>query len=154
MHRDIKPANFVMGIGKASPMVNVIDFGLAKKFRDSKTSLHIPYKQDDYHGVGTSLFAAINTHLGVGTFSLSLMCRGYGMLTLIRLFRIIKKRRPRIPGIYAHLLPTRNTPMAQNPGDARSAHPIRRHTLRSIPHPKTLQPRNGHMGPHPGRQNR
>ncbi|KAG6811326.1 hypothetical protein H0H92_007990 [Tricholoma furcatifolium] len=62
---DQLPANFVMGTGKGSHMVNVIDFGLAKKFRDSKTSSHIPYKQDDYHGVGTSLFAAINTHLGV-----------------------------------------------------------------------------------------
>ncbi|KNZ75498.1 Casein kinase I like protein [Termitomyces sp. J132] len=65
LHRDIKPANFVMGTGKAAHMVNVIDFGLAKKFRDSKTLNHIPYKQDDFHGVGTSLFAAINTHLGV-----------------------------------------------------------------------------------------
>lgn len=52
-------------------MVNVIDFGLAKKFRDSRTFLHIPYKQDDFHGVGTSLFAAINTHLGVGQCSMS-----------------------------------------------------------------------------------
>ncbi|KAF7361248.1 Casein kinase I isoform delta [Mycena sanguinolenta] len=66
VHRDVKPANFVMGTGKAASMVNVIDFGLAKKFRDSRTLLHIPYKQDDFHGVGTSLFAAINTHLGVG----------------------------------------------------------------------------------------
>ncbi|KDR72790.1 hypothetical protein GALMADRAFT_142524 [Galerina marginata CBS 339.88] len=65
VHRDIKPANFVMGTGKAAHMVNVIDFGLAKKFRDVRTSTHIPYKQDDFHGVGTSLFAAINTHLGV-----------------------------------------------------------------------------------------
>ncbi|KAJ6482164.1 kinase-like domain-containing protein [Mycena vitilis] len=65
VHRDVKPANFVMGTGKAASMVNVIDFGLAKKFRDSRTLLHIPYKQDDFHGVGTSLFAAISTHLGV-----------------------------------------------------------------------------------------
>lgn len=54
-----------MGTGKAAHLVNVIDFGLAKKFRDPRTSNHIPYKQDGYHGVGTSLFAAINTHLGV-----------------------------------------------------------------------------------------
>jgi len=47
-------------------MVNDIDFGLANKFRDSWTSNHIPYKQDDFHGVGASLFAAINTHLGFG----------------------------------------------------------------------------------------
>lgn len=57
-----------MGTGKAAHMVNVIDFGLAKKFRDARTSTHIPYKQDEFHGVGTSLFAAINTHLGVGQF--------------------------------------------------------------------------------------
>ena len=69
MHRDIKPANFVMGTGKTAHMVNVIDFGLAKKFRNSRTSTHIPYKQDEFHGVGTSLFAAINTHLGVGSSS-------------------------------------------------------------------------------------
>lgn len=55
-----------MGTGRASHMVNVIDFGLAKKFRDNRTYHHIPYKQDGFHGVGTSLFAAINTHLGVG----------------------------------------------------------------------------------------
>ncbi|THH16032.1 hypothetical protein EW146_g4529 [Bondarzewia mesenterica] len=66
VHRDIKPANFVMGTDRASHLVNVIDFGLAKKFRDPRTGGHIPYHQDPHHGVGTSLFAAINTHLGVG----------------------------------------------------------------------------------------
>jgi casein kinase I homolog HRR25 len=55
-----------MGTGKAAHLVNVIDFGLAKKFRDPRTNMHIPYHKDDYHGVGTSLFAAINTHLGSG----------------------------------------------------------------------------------------
>jgi casein kinase I family protein HRR25 len=59
-----------MGTGRASHLVNVIDFGLAKKFRDTRTCNHIPYKQDGFHGVGTSLFAAINTHLGVGEFYL------------------------------------------------------------------------------------
>ncbi|KAJ3480353.1 hypothetical protein NLI96_g8406 [Meripilus lineatus] len=54
-----------MGTGKNADFVNVIDFGLAKKFRDPRTGLHIPYRQDEYHGVGTSLFAAINTHLGM-----------------------------------------------------------------------------------------
>ena len=54
-----------MGTGRSSHLVNVIDFGLATKYRDSKTSSHIPFKQDDIHGVGTSLFAAINTHLGI-----------------------------------------------------------------------------------------
>jgi casein kinase I homolog HRR25 len=70
VHRDIKPANFVMGTDKAAHLVNVIDFGLAKKFRDSRTNDHIAYRQDEHHGVGTSLFAAINTHLGIGVFIL------------------------------------------------------------------------------------
>ncbi|KAK2459841.1 hypothetical protein APHAL10511_008162 [Amanita phalloides] len=65
VHRDIKPANFVMGVGKASHLVNVIDFGLAKKYRDPRTLNHIPYNRTDVHGVGTSLFAAINTHFGI-----------------------------------------------------------------------------------------
>jgi casein kinase I family protein HRR25 len=70
VHRDIKPANFVMGTGQASHLVNVIDFGLAKKFRDHDGA-HIPYKQDPHHGVGTSLFASINTHHGIGRFCFS-----------------------------------------------------------------------------------
>ena len=88
VHRDIKPANFVMGKGKASYMVNVIDFGLAKKFRNAKTSTHIPYKQDEFHGVGTSLFAAIYTHLGVGSlFFLSRQLASYAFY-----FRIFTSR--------------------------------------------------------------
>ncbi|KAI0665481.1 kinase-like protein [Trametes maxima] len=69
VHRDIKPANFVVPktseSQRADYVVNVIDFGLAKKFRDPRTGGHIPYQQDDHHGVGTCLFAAINTHLGI-----------------------------------------------------------------------------------------
>ncbi|EIM85144.1 kinase-like protein [Stereum hirsutum FP-91666 SS1] len=65
VHRDIKPANFVMGTHQASHLVNVIDFGLAKKYRDHRTGAHIPYHQDEHHGVGTSLFASINTHQGI-----------------------------------------------------------------------------------------
>ena len=52
----------------AETQLNVIDFGLAKKYRDPLTGEHIPYHQDDHHGVGTSLFASIHTHDGIGAF--------------------------------------------------------------------------------------
>ncbi|KAF9810273.1 hypothetical protein IEO21_07041 [Rhodonia placenta] len=67
VHRDVKPANFVIPKSDmdASHLVNIIDFGLAKKYRDPRTNMHIPYNQDEHHGVGTCLFASINTHLGI-----------------------------------------------------------------------------------------
>lgn len=69
IHRDIKPDNFLMGIGKRGNQVNVIDFGLAKKYRDPKTHFHIPYRENK-NLTGTARYASINTHLGVGTCSL------------------------------------------------------------------------------------
>lgn len=53
-----------MGIGKRGNQVNVIDFGLAKKYRDPKTHLHIPYRENK-NLTGTARYASINTHLGV-----------------------------------------------------------------------------------------
>ena len=53
-----------MGLGARGNQVNVIDFGLAKKFRDSKTHLHIPYRENK-NLTGTARYVSINTHLGV-----------------------------------------------------------------------------------------
>ncbi|KAG9075491.1 serine/threonine protein kinase [Ceratobasidium sp. UAMH 11750] len=64
IHRDTKPDNFLTGIGKRGNQVNVIDFGPAKKYRDSKTHLHIPYRENK-NLTGTARYASINTHLGV-----------------------------------------------------------------------------------------
>jgi serine/threonine protein kinase len=58
-----------MGIGKRGNQVNVIDFGLAKKYRDPKTHFHIPYRENK-NLTGTARYASINTHLGVGTYPL------------------------------------------------------------------------------------
>ncbi|KAI8472590.1 MAG: putative casein kinase [Monoraphidium minutum] len=60
IHRDIKPDNFLMGLGKRANQVNIIDFGLAKKYRDPKTHVHIPYNL-----TGTARYASVNTHLGI-----------------------------------------------------------------------------------------
>ncbi|KAK7465287.1 serine/threonine protein kinase [Stygiomarasmius scandens] len=64
VHRDIKPDNFLMGIGKGGNQVNVIDFGLSKKFIHPKTRLHIPYRENK-NLTGTARYTSINTHLGV-----------------------------------------------------------------------------------------
>ncbi|KAL8122882.1 hypothetical protein AgCh_011021 [Apium graveolens] len=44
LHHDIKPDNFLMGTGRHKNRVYAIDFGLAKKYRDSSTHRHIPYR--------------------------------------------------------------------------------------------------------------
>ncbi|CAN3365061.1 casein kinase I homolog Hrr25p [Diutina catenulata] len=64
IHRDIKPDNFLMGIGRRGSQVNVIDFGLAKKYRDPRTHLHIAYRENK-NLTGTARYASVNTHLGI-----------------------------------------------------------------------------------------
>ncbi|CAF3197428.1 unnamed protein product [Rotaria socialis] len=64
IHRDIKPDNFLMGIGRHCNKVFLIDFGLAKKYRDNRTRQHIPYREDK-NLTGTARYASINAHLGI-----------------------------------------------------------------------------------------
>eukprot|EP01094_Clydonella_sp_ATCC50884_P022380 TRINITY_DN511_c0_g1_i1.p1 TRINITY_DN511_c0_g1~~TRINITY_DN511_c0_g1_i1.p1 ORF type:complete len:369 (-),score=103.97 TRINITY_DN511_c0_g1_i1:66-1172(-) len=64
IHRDIKPDNFLMGIGNRADQLNVIDFGLAKRFRDPKSGEHITYRENK-NLTGTARYASIYTHLGI-----------------------------------------------------------------------------------------
>jgi serine/threonine protein kinase len=64
VHRDIKPSNLLMGTGKHVQQVYLIDFGLAKEYRDPKTRLHT-LKRTSNGLVGTALYASINNHLHV-----------------------------------------------------------------------------------------
>ncbi|CAI0385798.1 unnamed protein product [Linum tenue] len=44
--------------------VYVIDYGLAKKYRDLQTHKHIPYRENK-NLTGTARYASVNTHLGI-----------------------------------------------------------------------------------------
>ncbi|PFH38206.1 casein kinase I [Besnoitia besnoiti] len=63
IHRDIKPDNFLVGRGENANVIYLIDFGLAKKFRDH-TGRHIVYKEGK-NLTGTARYASLATHLGV-----------------------------------------------------------------------------------------
>lgn len=66
IHRDIKPDNFLVGDDANKNLVYIIDFGLAKRYKDAKTGLHIPYREDK-NLTGTARYASIYTHLGIGS---------------------------------------------------------------------------------------
>ena len=59
IHRDIKPDNFVMGLKKDNGTLYLLDFGLAKKYRSSKTLEQYPYIKKKKL-TGTARYASIH----------------------------------------------------------------------------------------------
>eukprot|EP01065_Artemidia_motanka_P006417 TRINITY_DN13158_c0_g1_i1.p1 TRINITY_DN13158_c0_g1~~TRINITY_DN13158_c0_g1_i1.p1 ORF type:complete len:388 (+),score=34.55 TRINITY_DN13158_c0_g1_i1:94-1257(+) len=64
LHRDIKPDNFLAGIGRKAALIYIIDYGLAKAYRDPLTLEHVPYRFGKSFS-GTQRYASVNSHLGV-----------------------------------------------------------------------------------------
>ena len=59
IHRDIKPDNFVIGLKEKRKYIYILDFGLAKKYRSSKTLKHYTMMKGK-NLTGTARYASIN----------------------------------------------------------------------------------------------
>lgn len=64
VHRDIKPENFLIGKDTTAKTIYLLDFGLAKRYRDEYTHIHIPLKENR-NLTGTARYASCNAHNGL-----------------------------------------------------------------------------------------
>ena len=83
IHRDIKPANVAIGYEEKSKYIYLLDFGLSKKYRSSKTKKHFPFVQKNKL-IGNARYSSINALEG-GTQSRrdDLESLGYLLLYLL-----------------------------------------------------------------------
>ena len=63
LHRDLKPENILIGLEENASTLYLIDYGLAKKYKQPSGE-HIPFK-DGKALTGTARYASANTHLGI-----------------------------------------------------------------------------------------
>ena len=63
VHRDMKPENILIGQGKKSNTVYLIDFGLAKRYLCPKSGRHVPFKADKGI-IGTAKYLSLSGHRG------------------------------------------------------------------------------------------
>ena len=73
-----------MGIGKNSGLHYIIDYGLAKKYRDTTNRIHIPYREHKKL-TGTARYASLFTHLGIEQSRRDDMeCLGFTLVYLLK----------------------------------------------------------------------
>ena len=65
VHCNIKLANFLISTDRCCNDVYIIDFGLAQRYRDPRTHIHIPFQEDYKILTGTTTYASLNNHCGV-----------------------------------------------------------------------------------------
>jgi serine/threonine protein kinase len=63
LHRDLKPENILIGLEENASTLFLIDYGLAKKWKQSSGE-HIQFKEGKSL-TGTARYASANTHLGI-----------------------------------------------------------------------------------------
>ena len=79
-----QPDNFLVGSDPLDSTVYMIDYGLAKKYRDMRTHQHFPY-QENRDLTGTVRYTSINAHLGIEQSRRDdLESLGYVMLYFLR----------------------------------------------------------------------
>jgi serine/threonine protein kinase len=61
IHRDLKPHQFLIN---DKSQICLVDFGLSKRFMNSRMMVHIPYS-DNRAFIGTANYASFNTHNGI-----------------------------------------------------------------------------------------
>eukprot|EP00826_Nyctotherus_ovalis_P045922 TRINITY_DN512_c0_g2_i2.p1 TRINITY_DN512_c0_g2~~TRINITY_DN512_c0_g2_i2.p1 ORF type:complete len:331 (-),score=95.09 TRINITY_DN512_c0_g2_i2:399-1391(-) len=72
-----------MGLQNNSKIVYIIDYGLARKYKDPETGIHIPYR-DNKKLTGTARYASLYTHLGIEQSRRDDMeCLGYTFIYLL-----------------------------------------------------------------------
>ncbi|BAD87917.1 putative serine/threonine protein kinase [Oryza sativa Japonica Group] len=87
VHGDVKPENFLLGpIGTPEEKrLFLVDLGLATKWRDASTGLHVDYDQRPDVFRGTVRYASVHAHLGrIGSRRDDLESLAYTLVFLLR----------------------------------------------------------------------
>ena len=80
----LQPDNFLVASDPGDSTIYMIDYGLAKKYRDMRTHQHFPY-QENRDLTGTVRYTSINAHLGIEQSRRDdLESLGYVMLYFLR----------------------------------------------------------------------